>query len=222
MLARLAHEQLVRHISLGPLRRTDAAALLEQLLAAGPAPPSGWRERVLEETGGLPYYLVSFVQELHAGQLWPVADALPWAIRQTVRYRIEAMPPLVRPLLETVAVAGGRSGYPLLLAITGRPEEQVYEALDAACREHLLEEEDQTYRFAYGVVRRAVESDLSHARRTRLSRRLKTVLDRVPTTGTMVDAQRTASEIDERAYHLAVLRRHERLTSAVRQRGSQR
>jgi transcriptional regulator with XRE-family HTH domain len=220
LLARLAHEQLVRHVTLGPLSRPDAAALLAQLLEAGPTPPSAWRERVLDDAGGVPYYLVAWAQELRAGQLEPAAEAVPWAVRQSIRARVDALPPAVRPLLEAVAVAGGRSAYPLLVALTARPEEQVSEALEAACRERLLVEEGQAYRFAYGVIRRVVEADLGHARRALLGRRLAALVERAPgprgTAGAALrtDGERAAPELEELAYHLAVLRRHRRPTSA--------
>jgi transcriptional regulator with XRE-family HTH domain len=209
LLSRLSHEQLIRHITLEPLSRTDAGALLTHLLEAGPRPPTGWQKRVLEEAGGVPYYLVSWAHELRAGQLGPVADAVPWAIRQSIRNRVDAMPPVVKPILEAIAIAGGRAAYPLLVALIARPDEQLFEALEGACRERLLEEEGQTYRFAYGVVRRVVEGDLSQARRAVLSRRFRAIMDRAPSSGTMPDSERTASELEERTYHLAVLRRHQ-------------
>ncbi len=215
LLSRLAHEQLIRHVTLGPLSRGDAGVLLTQLLQDGRSSPTGWRERVLEEAGGVPYYLVSWAQELRAGQLGPAADAVPWAIRQSIRERLDGLLPIVKSLLEAIAIAGGRSACPLLLALTACSEDQLLEALKTACRARLLQEEGETYRFAYGVIRRVVEADLGHARRAVLTRRLRAIVDRAPSSGSIPDDERTASELEERAYHLTVLRRHQRSGARV-------
>jgi transcriptional regulator with XRE-family HTH domain len=207
LLARLAQEQLVQHVTLGPLSGEESAELLAQLLEGGPVPGAAWRQRVLEETGGVPFYLVAWAQEFRARQLEASPDEVPWSVRQSIEYRIDAVSPPVRPVLEAVAMAGGRSDYPVLQALTAWPDEQLFEALEAACRERLLEEEGPGYRFAYGVVRRVVERHLSHARRLLFSRRLAALAESPPS---------RPSELDERGYHLAVLRRHQRQTAAAR------
>jgi hypothetical protein len=227
LLARLAHEQLVRHVRLAPLSRKDAAELLAELLEGGPTLGTEWRQSVLEDAGGVPFYLVAWAHDVNARPLQQSAEGVPWAVRESVRYRIGAASAGLRPLLDAVAVAGGRSTYPLLVALAARPEQEVFEALEAACRERLLDEEGQTYRFAYGAVRRVVESDLSHARRLVLSRRLAALVGRVPGSRTRVVGDTPAgravlqaggagraSELEELEYHLAVLRRHQGLTVA--------
>jgi predicted ATPase len=222
LLARLAHEQLVRHIGLGPLSRDEAARLLAQLLAGRPAP--SMRQRILDETGGVPFYLAAWAHELRA-EPEGAGEDVPWAIRQSVHDRIDALSPAVRPMLEAIVVAGGQAAAALLAAFMARPEEQLLEALEAACGVGLLDEDGQVYRFAYGAVRRVVETDLSPARRLVLERRLG-ALKRAPfrpeSSSTSNAAGENASELEEREYHLAVLRRHQRLTRARGRRASDR
>ncbi|MCA1648053.1 MAG: hypothetical protein LC797_22180 [Chloroflexi bacterium] len=208
LLARLAHEDLVRHVTIRPLKRKDAAELLAHLLDGGPRASGAWRERVLEETAGVPFYLVAWAQEVRSHQLELFREEVPWAVRQSVNFRIDAAPAGVRDVLEAMAVAGGRSAYPLLVALTRYSEGQVLAALDAACRERLLQEDGQAYRFAYGAIRSVVESELSHARRLLLSRRSAGLIDQVAPTRALSPLGPSTSELEERAYHLAVLREH--------------
>jgi transcriptional regulator with XRE-family HTH domain len=226
LLARLAHEQLVGHVRLGPLSRDESATLLAQLLAGRPAASLRWRKRVLDEAGGVPFYLAAWAQELRA-EPDGAAEDVPWAIRQSVHDRIDALSPGVRPALEAIVVAGGRAAAPLLIALTARPEQHVLEGLEAACDAGLVEEDGQVYRFAYGAVHRVVETDLSPARRLVLDRRLAALGSAGPFrgvgpgTGNAADLE-NASELEEREYHLAVLRRHQRLTMAPARRASDR
>jgi hypothetical protein len=181
------------------------------------------RQRVLHEAGGVPFYLAAWAQELRADESDAAGEDVPWAIAQSVRYRIDALSPDVRPVLEAIVVAGGRSAAPLLAALTVRPDQQLLEALDAACCEHLLEEDAEVYRFAYPAVQRVVETDLSPVRRLFLDRRLAAFRRAAPfrLPGTLnPGAPEHVSELEEREYHLSVLRHHQRrarvLPTAVR------
>jgi transcriptional regulator with XRE-family HTH domain len=227
-LAWLVHEDLVRHVQLGPLTRENATDLLTQALAVGPVPLSSWRDRTLDLAGGLPFYLLAWARALHLEQPDGPFQGVPWAVRQSVRQRVLALPRDARGVLECVVVAGDDAGYPLLVALSGLPEQDLAEALDAACREHLLEADGQMYRFRYGAVRLAVEADMNPARHNVLNRRLARLAERAGSgrhhhqpAEAPPAADREAAEgpgqpdvsaHTERAYHLAVLRSRQRLT----------
>jgi transcriptional regulator with XRE-family HTH domain len=215
VVARLAQEQLVRHVPLDPLTPNEAADLLTQLLPDTLTPSADWRQRVLAQAGGLPFYVVAWAQELRVNPQHAASDEVPWAVRQSIRYRIDALAPSVRPVLEAVAVAGGEATSTLLAALAGGPEHELVEALEAACRERLLQEQGGVYRLVRGAVRRVLETDLSHARRLLLIRRLAALTRTAPSRRPARDALTAgslerASELEEREYHLAVLRRHQR------------
>jgi hypothetical protein len=199
LLGSLAHAQLVSHTNLDPLAPVDAANLLNTAVGSRGV-PDGLAERVLEDCGGIPFYLVAWAHEMHAQRAEPTPDQLPWAIRQSVRTRLDATTPLARPVLEALAVAGGHATPSRLAAVGGQPEELVVGALESAGRQHLAHENGQDFTFAYEVVRSAVEADMGAARRHLLRGRLAALVQR----GEHPDTT------SERAYHLSVLRRGSR------------
>ncbi len=214
VLAMLAHEQRVRHVVLPPLTSGDAAELLIQLIGEGGATFLPSLRGVLDETGGVPFYVTAWAQEFTLRQRAQV-DFVPWATRQSITYRIEAGSPALRTVLEAIAVARGRADYPLLVALTLRSPGALSEELEAACRERLIEEDGQVYQFAYGVVRRVVEAELSYGRRLVLRQRLSAAFGRSVRDQPRNDGGLEVSKVNERAYHLDVLRRHRHETSRV-------
>jgi transcriptional regulator with XRE-family HTH domain len=210
VLGQLAHEQLVSRLTLNPLGPIDSTNLLQQL-SGGMAPRLA--EHIVHQTGGVPFYLVAWARDVASAQTEPARDDLPWPILQSVRTRLDAHGPAARTVLESMAIADGRAAYRLLVALAAQPEADVLAALDAASLERLVDDDGQAFTFAYGVVRAAVESDMTHTRRIVLRRRLAKLLplanDGAPhapyqtTTGS-----RAASIARERSFHLSVLRRH--------------
>jgi transcriptional regulator with XRE-family HTH domain len=212
LLAMLAHEDLVRHATVSALSMQHAAELMMVLSRGRVETSVAWLDRVLHETSGVPFYLVAWARDRHSLRREPAADYVPWSIRQSVRYRIHAASPAARVVLEALAVAGGRATFPLLVALAAQPDADVLAALESSCRERLLQEDGQTYVFAYDTIRSVVEADLSHSRHTLMRGRMAALLARGR------DSEERASHVrpptptgaDERAYHLAVLRRYRR------------
>jgi transcriptional regulator with XRE-family HTH domain len=206
LLASLAHEQRVRHLKLRSLSTQQSAALLVHL-ASPRAVTRATLSRVVRETGGVPFYVVAWAHDLQRADLEPAADHVPWPIRLSVRDRMHALAG-VPSVLEAIAIAGGRADYPLLAAICREPESEVLAALESAMREHLVDEDRNAFRFAYGVIRAAIDADLSHARRVLLRRRLSAALPEARHDRPV--SRRAAFEQTRReewAQHLAVLRR---------------
>lgn len=120
-----------------------------------------------------------------------------------------------------MSVAGERAPYTLLAEATGQPADQVLDSLEAARRARLVDEaDDQTWCFAYGVVRRVVEHDMTQARRTMLTRRLDSVPARGPVRFNERSPEQAAlrgasdPDLEERSYHLSILRRQQRFRSS--------
>jgi tetratricopeptide (TPR) repeat protein/transcriptional regulator with XRE-family HTH domain len=178
LLADLAHARLATQVALQPLSQEEAEQLLDVLL---PAAAAAIRERVLQRTGGVPYYLLSCAQGLrhqaHAG----AATVVPWDVAHSLRQRVATLPGVAQEILGAVAVAVGRMVQPTLLtAVIGYPEREVLAGVEAAWRARLLVEVDGAYQCAHDLVREVVEADLSMARRVVLHRRMAEALAVAP------------------------------------------
>ena len=133
----------------------------------------------MQRTGGVPFFLVSCVQDLRTG---PVRDdgegAVPWNVAQSVRQRVAALPEVAQALLRTAAVLGRVVPHALLSDVVAQPAEEVLDALEAAGRARLLVGVgDESYRFAHDLIREVLEAELGLARRTVLHRRVAEALE---------------------------------------------
>jgi tetratricopeptide (TPR) repeat protein len=183
MLADLAHAGLAAHHTLVPLA-PDACRLLLEAILGRPVGEAGMRwERLLQRTGGVPFYVLSCVQAVQAAEgLSQGHDVVPWSVAQSVRQRVALLPDAARQVLEVAAVAGREVPWALLVA-AGPPEEVALAGLEAACRAQLLEEHgEEGYRFPHDLIREAVEADLGSARRALLHRRTGDALEQLPGT----------------------------------------
>jgi tetratricopeptide (TPR) repeat protein/transcriptional regulator with XRE-family HTH domain len=176
-LADLAREQLLEHQSLGPLATSEVSQLLDSLLPESTG-PLDLREQILNRTGGVPYFVVSFAQELLAGAPTPAASLpVPWSLGQSIRQRLALLPESSRTLLGAAAVIGRQAPIALLCAVSAQPEEGVVEGLDSARRGRLLEEDIDGYRFTHDVICEVLREDLGAARRAVLHRKVGLALE---------------------------------------------
>ncbi len=179
MLGDVAQAGLARQHRLSPLAAEAAARLLEHL--APETCDSAVRDYVLRRAGGVPFFLVSWAHALRETSI-DGTDAggqgdVPWTIAQDVQQRVAALPHPVCELIGMAAVVGRVVPHVLLAQVAERPEQDVLEALELACRARLLDEEGaQSYRFAHDVIHEVVEESLSAARRTLLHRRIAEAL----------------------------------------------
>ncbi len=179
LLADLAQAGLAQQRRLEPLTPDEARELLGELLAGPAGEGAALRERVVQRTGGVPFFLVSVAQSMRldpresSGQ-----DELPWDITHAVRQRVATLPAAGRELLELAAVIGRVIPHALLGRVAARGEGEVLAALEPAYRARLLEQEGpETWRFAHDVIREVIAGDLVAARRTALHRRIAQTLE---------------------------------------------
>jgi len=183
-MAELAERQLVSRHPLGPLSHHEAAELFARLLVGrvqvGHAPAA----EALRRAGGVPFFLISYADGLQReGDGDPLAPGVPWDLRQSIQRRVTALQDGVQPVLAAAAVIGRVSPRPLLLAVLARPESEVLNALECACRAGLLEEVgDDAYGFVHDVIREVVEGGLGLGRRRMLHRQVGIALERAPGT----------------------------------------
>ncbi len=192
-LTDLTNARLVTRRLLSPLPPGEAARLLEELLEDD-TPEPALRTQVLQRGGGVPFFLVSCAEGLRRDTEDGAREAVPWDVAQSVRQRIAALPEAARQILGIAAVIGRSSPYNLLRTVSARPDPEVLDALDAACRAHLLEETDETaYRFVHDVIREVVEAELGAARRMVLHRAI----------GQGLQGRAGPRPVEELAYHYA-------------------
>ncbi len=178
MLADLVPMGLVAHRQLMPLTPAEAAALLDGLLTDMAEAP---RARLLERAGGVPFFLISCVEGLRHSALTGGQDTLPWAVEQSIRRRLAALPAGAAEVLAAAAVVGREVARALLVTVTGLDERTVLAACDAACRARLLEEQGaDNYRFAHDAIREVLENDLGAGRRAVAHGRIAEALEQAP------------------------------------------
>lgn len=169
------------------------AALADANLGANPgvnhgATPDvpGLAEQLQRETEGNPFFLMSILQSLSEGEMRLELRAngtpglLPDALRAAVRVRLTHVPKAIRPQLETAAVLGRRFDFDTLLDVTGEPEDQLLDAVEALVKRRLLREEPEggIYDFSHDKVREVVYLDIGGARRRLLHQSVAEILER--------------------------------------------
>jgi tetratricopeptide (TPR) repeat protein/transcriptional regulator with XRE-family HTH domain len=188
-LADLARDGLVRPVVLGPLAPRDAATLLEHLSGGVLNTSDSLAVRLLDRTGGVPFFLVSCAQALRVGALGVdsergVAEGIPWNVAQSVRQRVVALSREAQELLSTAAVIGRRSPHALIVKVAaqlGWSQRDIVAALEAACQAGLLTEDGTgAYQFAHDLILEVIVADLSLARRTSLHHEVAEAIKQLP------------------------------------------
>jgi tetratricopeptide (TPR) repeat protein len=181
----LHRETEARRMVLGRLGREETGELVSALADSAFDAP-GLAGRLHRETDGNPFFLISILQSLNAGEtrLQPdpasATGLLPDALRAAVRVRLAHVPGELRPVLESAAVLGRRFDFDTLLGLLRGPEEPLLEAVEALVRRRLLREEpdDGVYDFSHDKVREVVYRDISGARRRLLHQAVAEALER--------------------------------------------
>ena len=171
-VADLARASLVRVLPLGPLTDAEAGQLLAGLASAGNQQP-GIVPAIVRRAGGVPFFLVSYAEQVRDGGPGASQLAVPWTVAQVIGQRVAGLPGPARELVSVAAVAGRVVPHALLAEVTGRGEEEVLAAVEAALAARLLAEDGpDRYRFGHDLIRETIEDGLSAARRRLLHRRI--------------------------------------------------
>jgi transcriptional regulator with XRE-family HTH domain/tetratricopeptide (TPR) repeat protein len=176
LVADLAREALTARTLLAPLTVEQSAEMLDLLLIdtadASAFGQAGVRQQLLDRTGGIPFFLVSSVQSLHAGAANEGGVnqyLLPWSVAESVRQRVGMLTPAAQELLNAAAVAGRTIGRDLLIMLAqrlGHDERVTIAAVESACQARLLVEDSTVgYAFSHDLIREVIVADMSAARR---------------------------------------------------------
>jgi len=193
LLHSLRREAHVTSLPLARLTEADTTALLTQTADTAPYASrlSPWLH---QETAGNPFFFSSTLQSLREkGLLDNAAEtdwqalartdstlALPDAIRDSVRDRLQPLAQAEREALDWVAVYGRGLGFSTLQAISRQPQMTLLNAVERLGELHLLAERTGQYDFDHSKIREVVYYDLSAARRGLYHRQIADTLDAMP------------------------------------------
>ena len=117
-VADLARASLVRVLPLGPLTDADAGRLLLQLAPEGEQEQPAVLSAIVRRAGGVPFFLVSYAEQVSGGGQGGAPLAVPWTVAQVIGQRVAALPGPAKELLSVAAVAGQVVRHTLLAQVT--------------------------------------------------------------------------------------------------------
>jgi DNA-binding SARP family transcriptional activator/tetratricopeptide (TPR) repeat protein len=146
-------------VPLGPLSREETA----QLATAGcPGLDAEAIDRIWAISGGLPFAVVELARTgaAESGRLAGAGDRPGNAI-------LAMLPPAVRGVLEHVALTGSTFDTDEFIALSGLPEHEAFDCLDAALAALAIERTRTGYRFRHPLIREAlIDAIPPHRQRT--------------------------------------------------------
>ncbi len=176
LIADLRRDGLLVRIALEPLSAADVDTLAAQWPGANA--PAGLAER----TGGNPFFVEEVLRAAReTGEL-----GVPQSVRDVLAQRLARLGPEANRVLALAAVAGREFG----LEVLTEDHEAVVAALEAALAAELIREEPRApgrYAFVHALVREAIYTGLSRARRALLHGEIAVVLPE--------------ERVEERAHH---------------------
>lgn len=193
-MGELAAERLAREIPIGPLTRDESVTLLQEVAPrldgiADRGRDRG-RDRILEQSGGIPLHLVAYGQALTAGAVAYIPST-GYTIADLVRRRIRDGDDVQTDVLDALAVYGWPAPSSVVAALVEQTDGEVADALVALVDAGLLMEDDDGYCFAHETMRQAVLATIASIQRLALHVRCARV----------VTALADPALADLRAYH---------------------
>lgn len=161
-----------------PLGRLHLADVTKLVTAVAPAQPADIARRLYQETDGLPYFVVEYLQALLQNNGMADADdawVLPPTVRDLLHARLSQLHEAERQILQT-AVIGHAFSVELAQATSGRCEEEVVTALETLVARGILLELQAVYDFSHEKLCVLAYEEMGLARRRLLHRRLAETL----------------------------------------------
>jgi tetratricopeptide (TPR) repeat protein len=176
LLAEARRESRATVLTPGRLTASDVG----QLVVAGGRDES-LGPRLHRETGGLPFFVVEYLDALArdgtVAPEWP----LPGGVRDLLERRLDDLGDLARQVVAAGAVLGRPFEPALVRETSGRGDEETVAALEELVRRGVLvEEADGSFDFRHEQARDLAYTRLSIARRRLLHRRAASTLDAGP------------------------------------------
>jgi DNA-binding SARP family transcriptional activator/predicted ATPase len=177
LLAETEREGLATHVVLQRLQPGALSGLTRLLSQRAVVLPPDFVERLIQETEGLPFFVVEY---LHAFAQGLIADGSDWAVpdggRSLLLSRLSLVSEQGRQVLAAAAVLGRRFSFESVREASGRSDEETIAAIEeltalAVVREVIGEDASPDYDFGHEKLRSLVYAETSLARRRLLHRR---------------------------------------------------
>jgi predicted ATPase/DNA-binding SARP family transcriptional activator len=182
---RLARQAPVSVLSLGPLSREAARALVAQFEGPQAGHNEALAERVVAEAGGNPFFLRELVRARGEASEAQAVDrgtsaspkeaeaAIPASLREAIRARAARLTETAQTFLQAAAVAGPVFRFQVVQGAGGWTDEAALEALEEALAHGLIRESEpaDSFAFAHQLVQEVVYADLAAPRRAYWHRR---------------------------------------------------
>ncbi len=183
-LRALAHEPIVRRMTLEGLEADAVGRFLHQ--ATGMEPPPGTVDSVHRRTDGNPFFLSELVRLLDSQGTtrdWTaLVTMIPVGVRDVLRSRLARLPEDTVTALVTAAVIGRDFDLRVLELVRRESAHEMLDLLDSALVTGLIEESTRragSYRFVHDLVRETLRAEVSGARRARLHAAIAAALEEI-------------------------------------------
>jgi tetratricopeptide (TPR) repeat protein len=204
-LAEFNREQLFSRIALRGLSRDDVASYIAAV--AHLEPSSALVSRIYEETEGNPFFLSEIVNLLaQEGTLSRASESsigglsIPEGVKEALGRRLDKLSPDANALLQLAAIAGREFDQALLVALSGRSDDEVLELLEESLSGRVIEETGifGEYRFTHALMQETLAAELSSARQVRMHGQIADALEAMDT-GTTTNPAELAFHYTESA-----------------------
>ncbi|HEU4406993.1 MAG TPA: AAA family ATPase [Polyangiaceae bacterium] len=181
-------EGLADRLALAPLGRERLGELVGEALGGLSVPPE-LIDRLCAVTEGNAFFAIECLRLLIerdalclvAGRWQAAGDLaalpLPATVEGAVRARASALPPPLLDFLRRLAPIGAQLELPLVRAVAGLPEAELFAALDEARGRHFLAYARGRYAFAHDTLQRALYDDTPPGERAAHHRRIAEALE---------------------------------------------
>jgi class 3 adenylate cyclase/DNA-binding CsgD family transcriptional regulator len=177
----LEQDGTLERLALGPLDAGGVGALARAVTDR--APPAALVDWLMARSGGNPLFALGLLRALleeEADLSAPRLQQLPEGLAGQVQARVRDLPAAAASILELLGVLGRRGELGELTTVSGRPVDDVSEAIETLLRARLVLEHERgatlEYEIGHPLVQEVIYRGITGARRRRLHRRIGRVL----------------------------------------------
>ncbi len=162
-------------IKLEPLSRQDLNLLLSDTLHDDIKKTADFSKLVFSKTGGNPFFVREFLKKIHEDGLIKFKEGWQWdlsRIREAyvtdnvvalMTNKIVRLPKATLQIIETAACIGITSNITILSIISGKSEDEMFDALTIAIEEGIIIKIEDSIRFVHDRIKNAVYSLIDEA-----------------------------------------------------------